>query len=93
MVTIKGKSRTQLNRFANKKLKEIYEKKGITRCEVCGYGWALGFAHKHKRSWYYDQPEELLWDFNETLLLCMKDHDNIEYDKDKSDELFARLRS
>lgn len=73
------------------KLKRIYEEKGITRCENCNSGSFLTFAHRHKRRWYL-ATESLLIDFNQTLLLCVRCHDKIEYNKEYSEEMFLRLR-
>lgn len=77
------------------KLKKIYEEKGITTCEIRILGcWnynALGFAHKHKRSWYNTHPE-LLGTFNETLLACNSCHQKIEYNKELTKFYFNKLR-
>lgn len=76
-------------------LKKIYEEKGITTCELqipgCWNYNALGFAHKHKRSWYNTQPK-LLGTFNETLLACNPCHGKIEYNKELTDYYFKKLR-
>lgn len=40
-----------------KRLKVRFEAAGITRCEVCGSGWALGFAHRKKRANITTQEE------------------------------------
>lgn len=73
------------------KLKEEYEERGITRCENCGSGLFLGFAHRKKRREYNLDKSKLI-DFNETALLCQECHDSIEYDKAKTKEMFDRLR-
>ena len=77
------------------KLKRIYEAKGTTTCEIrfpgCLNNWALGFAHRHKRIWYKSQPE-LLTDYNQTVLACVKCHDAIEYDRELTEKVFRRLR-
>lgn len=87
----KKKSITQYNKEANQVLKKVFESKGITRCENCNGTFALQFAHKHKRIWYR-RKLHLLADYNQVLLLCAKCHHDIEYDKDKTKELFERLR-
>jgi len=78
-----------------KKLKELYFSKGITSCELhldgCWGNNALSFAHRHKRSWYYGN-EELLGDFNQTLLVCIPCHNKIEFNKELTEELFNKLR-
>jgi hypothetical protein len=77
------------------KLKRIYQEKGITSCELrlpgCLNNWALGFAHRHKRRWYLGK-ENLLSDFNQTVLACVKCHDTIEYNKELTDKVFTNLR-
>lgn len=78
------------------KLKKEYEEKGITTCELkfvdCWVHNALGFAHRHKRSFYNTWPE-LLGSFDETILACNPCHQKIEYDKKLAKEMFYKLRS
>lgn len=83
--------RTKESQRANRKLKKLFLDKGITYCENCGSTFALSFAHRMKRREYYSQPEKL-YDFNEVLLLCIPCHEQIEYDREKTKQLFARLR-
>lgn len=87
---------TQRNVEANKKLKQIYLEKGITKCELkfegCMYNWGLGFAHKEKR-WKYIKTPEKLSDFNETILACTMCHNRIENDKKLTNDVFAKLLS
>ena len=77
------------------KLKIEYEEKGITTCEArldpCWVNNALSFAHRHKRSWYWSQPE-LLGDFNQTILACIPCHNLMEHDAKLTEELFVKLR-
>lgn len=82
---------TKLNQKANRILKKLFMDKGVTYCEVCGSNSMLSWAHKKKRRAYYSQPEKLS-DFNEVLLLCVPCHQAIEYDREKSELLFNRLR-
>lgn len=80
---------------ANKILKKIFEEKEIYNCENpnCQSGFCLTFAHRHKREWYRPvERQKLLYDFNEVLLLCLKCHDEIEVSKEKTEELFNKLR-
>jgi len=79
------------NAKATRKCKEILIDKDITRCENCGSNFMLTIAHRKKRR-HYNLEQEKLWDFNEFLLLCVKCHDDIEYSRDKTEEIFARLR-
>jgi hypothetical protein len=44
-----GKKGLQWQRI-RKELKERFRKAGITRCEICGSNFALGFAHRKKRA-------------------------------------------
>ena len=87
---------TQKNIEANKKLKEIYESKGIQKCELqfedCMGTWGLGFAHKEKR-WEYIKHPEKLSDFNETILACTMCHNRIENDKELTSYVFEKLRN
>jgi len=77
------------------KLKLIYQEKGITTCELrfegCWVNNALGFAHKHKRSYYLLWPDQL-GTFTETILACNPCHQKIEYDKKLTEEMFDKLR-
>lgn len=58
-----GKRGLQWQRI-RKELKERFRKAGITRCEICGSNFALGFAHRKKRA--YCDEEELY----KVALLC-----------------------
>lgn len=84
----------KLNLKANKKLKELYQKIGITRCELCGTDQWLSFAHRHLRHDYRGKElDEGLASYNQTLLLCVpKCHAEIEGDKEKTEDLFMKLR-
>ena len=77
---------------ANKKLKGIYQEKGITRCEICGGTFGLSWHHKNKRWFYRDKPH-LLSSFFHTLLLDQKCHSILEYDREKHDYYFNKLRN
>ena len=57
----------------------------------CWINNGLSFAHRHKRIWYKRQPA-LLEDFNQTLLLCLRCHENIEYNREITKEVFSKLR-
>ena len=80
---------------ARKKLKVIYEDRGIRYCEArlpgCCVSNFLSFAHRQKRIEYYSKPE-LLGSFEETLLLCIHCHQKIENDKELTEKLFKQLR-
>jgi hypothetical protein len=81
-----------------RKLKTIFQDKGIVTCEIrkpgCKYDNYLSFAHAHKRDWYKTRGnEELLGDFNQVLLACIPCHDNIENDKEETKRLFELKRN
>lgn len=77
------------------KLKLIYQEKGIITCELrfegCWHNNALGFVHRHKRSWYWSRPE-LLGTFDQTLLGCNPCHGVIEHDPELTKKMFNKLR-
>ena len=83
---------TNLNKKANLILKQLFIDLEIEWCELCGSTFFLTFAHKHKRDWYKGKPEELLYDINQVLLLCIKCHQEIEYSKEKTADAFEKLR-
>lgn len=83
--------RGKINIQANRDLKEYFLEIEVERCERCGTGWGLTFAHRHKRYWYYSRPE-LLSDPNQVLLLCLDCHRHIEPSRERTEELFLRLR-
>ncbi len=81
----------KLNIVANKKLKKLFLDKGKTRCEICGTENYLSFAHKHKRI-YYRSHQELLSNFNQVLLLCIRCHMELEVSREQTEKIFTRLR-
>ena len=87
---------TKINIAANRILARKYLELEITRCEVklseCMPNFGLGFAHRHKRVWYYGRPE-LLSKIEETVLACASCHPKMESDKQLTGEIFERLRS
>jgi len=82
---------TRINIEANRVLKDLFTDKEITRCELCQSPFILSWHHRHKRMFYRSCPE-LLSDFNQVILVCAKDHDELERDKEYSKEVFMRLR-
>lgn len=86
----------KVNLRANQKLKKIYQEKGINSCEIkldgCLGNMFCGFAHRKKRQEYYKTPE-LLSDFNETLLACVKCHQKIEGNRKLTEEIFNARRN
>ena len=82
-----------------KELKQLFEDKGITECEIrltdCWRNNALSFAHLHKRDWYRNKERKhLLWDFSQVILACVPCHQIFDYDisKDEFNSIFAKLR-
>jgi len=73
------------------KLKQEYEERGITRCEICGTDFGLSFHHRSKRWTYIRRPEDL-GKFSETILLCLICHDKLEADKELTKLWFNKLR-
>ncbi len=86
----------RINIQANKKLKAIYQDKGITSCEPilngCMRNFALSWHHRKKRIEYYNCPEKLS-DFDETILVCQSCHTKLEASRELTEEIFSRLRN
>lgn len=82
-------------RMTREELLDIYLGQGITRCELrfpnCTASMFLGIAHRHKRHWYLGR-EGRLWSWNQTILACNNCHNVIEYNKEKTKEVFRKLR-
>jgi hypothetical protein len=89
----------RINREANRRLKVIYMKKGITCCEVnlpgCLFTWARSWHHRYPRQDYYDRDREKhianLADFKSTLLVCNNCHKQLQQDKELSEQYFDRV--
>lgn len=96
-----------VNQKALKKNREQFEDRGIKWCEVCNTldklgdrnAWSscwrdngLSFAHRHKRDWYKVNGLELLWDFDQVVLVCPYGHDKMEKDSDLTEQVFSTLR-
>jgi hypothetical protein len=72
---------------ARRKLKVQFERAGQTRCQLCGSGMFLGFAHRLKRR-YITTDDEL----SIAALLCVQCHEKLEYGpKDEMYEVVTRL--
>jgi hypothetical protein len=85
-------NRTKINLKANKEISKQAEKIGICSCEICGSIFWLTRMHRHKRRWYYDKPEELLWHFKQWLIACITCHDYYERRSAETEEIFVKLR-
>lgn len=67
----RGKRVDQWDRI-RKVLKVQFERAGITRCEMCGSSYALGFAHRKPRR-YCDESELAI-----VVLLCNECHRKVD---------------
>jgi len=87
---------TEINRKANADLRQIYEDKGIMRCEANLKGcWGidgLSWHHAHKRNWYKGKDRALLASFNQTILVCCQCHSILEQDPELTRQMFKLLR-
>lgn len=88
---------TNLNTKANQKLARLWVDEEIDYCELplphnCTGWMGLTNAHRHKRIWYKDKPEHLLWSFNQVARICLPGHMMIEHDKEKTADVFYKLR-
>jgi 5-methylcytosine-specific restriction endonuclease McrA len=79
-----------MNRSALAINKAQFQAKGIMYCESCGTHIGLTIAHRKKRRHYQTLEELTKWD--EIILLCMREHEQIEKDPMATANLFARLR-
>jgi hypothetical protein len=73
----KGLSRGKKTRKwddVRRELKVEFEKMGVTRCEICGIGEWLSFAHRMKRR-YIHTADELRF----VALLCIPCHEKWEH--------------
>jgi len=89
--------RGKLNSVANTMIKKMWIEKDIRYCQLpfphdCNQGMGLTNAHRHKRSWYLGKSDRLLWDFNQVIRVCLNGHELIEYDAEKTAEVFEELR-
>jgi 5-methylcytosine-specific restriction endonuclease McrA len=91
-------NRTALNFKTNKKLHAMFWDAGITSCEIklpgCLNTWMLNYCHRHPRRWYYDKPDELLWDKKQVVLGCQKCHKTVDdiMTKKEREEVFLKIR-
>ena len=89
-------NRSKINQKANRELKKLWKEKEIDYCEAglpgCfGHG-DLTNAHKHKRDWYKDKPDELLWNFHQVIRACLMCHIKMEADSELTKQIFQRIR-
>lgn len=82
--------RTLMNQKARRLIAKYCEEHNICRCENCGGTFGLAPAHRHKRIEY--KTAEELADPKEWIALCVKCHTEIEFSRQKTKDLFERLR-
>lgn len=88
--------RTAINRIgaigranleSNKRLKEVLA--GIDVCEArlesCSVNMFPTNAHRHKRSWYQGDVEALS-DYKQVIRICVRCHDQIEFDEELTEK-------
>lgn len=85
-------NRTIVNKKANWEITKQAIAKQIIRCEICNTSIGLTRMHRHKRRWYYDKPDELLWHFKQWIIACMDCHQQYEIDENVTKILFIKLR-
>ena len=88
-------TRIQHNVNCNVKLKKLFKSKKILKCELTRSSFALAYAHRHPRVWYYSKPK-LMYAFEQVLLLSQKAHQKMD-DRSQTTEaekeaIFIRLR-
>lgn len=87
--------RTPINKKARIEIAKICEQNDWHLCRAmldgC-MGEAYAPAHRHKRVWYYDKPEELLWDVKQWIEICPNCDHKTEYNRDLLEEIFLRER-
>jgi hypothetical protein len=88
-------NRIALNNKASRELNKLFSEKGVRWCELqlskCN-NFCLSYAHRHKRRWYYDKPDHLLWDHDQVAISCANCHEMIEKNKELTESTFLRVR-
>lgn len=84
------------NIASRKRIAQIAEENGLRYCEarfpgICQGTFGIAPAHRHKRVWYAGDVEKLS-DPNEWAALCQPCHDHIETSRERTEELFNRIR-
>jgi len=88
-------NRTKINQKANREMREQCYEKEIYYCEarISNGCWrAVTYAHRHKRNWYKDKSNGMLWNYKQWILACPLCHEKMEKDKKLTEEIFLRLR-
>jgi len=86
----------RVNIQARARIAETAEERGLSYCEarfpgICQGTFGIAPAHRHKRGWYAGDVEKLS-DPNEWAALCQPCHDHIETSRERTEELFNRIR-
>ena len=85
----------KINAKANKEIDKLFDAHDIRHCEVglpgCQGTFALTRCHRHKRYWYYGQPEKL-WDYKQVVCACTSCHSWLETSHQLTEETFQRIR-
>lgn len=89
--------RGKINQKARDKIAEICEYTGLEYCEAKLDGCmqqAHGPAHRHGRVWYYDKPDDWLWNIAQWIASCQKCHMTIDQkmSKEECEEFFVKMR-
>ena len=83
------------NREARKRIAIISQESNLNHCEIqlpgCMKYFGLAPAHRHKRDWYGGDVDKLS-DPNEWVASCQWCHDQIEKSREKTEEVFNKLR-
>jgi hypothetical protein len=87
---MKAGKRTKLNQKSRKMIAKYCEERNLCYCENCGGTFGLAPAHNENRNRYHT-AEELAAPQN-WIALCYRCHTEIEGNREKTDEIFKRLR-
>ncbi|MCK5023757.1 MAG: hypothetical protein KAS04_06275 [Candidatus Aenigmarchaeota archaeon] len=87
---------TKLNAKEKRELKKLFLEKDIRYCEArisqnCS-PMSISFAHRHKKHWYLGKPDELRWAYEQVIGACIPCHQELEFDRELTEETFLRLR-
>lgn len=87
-------NRAVVNRKCNKEIDQYCFDHDVYSCEVgldgCTIAWGLTRCHRHKRRWYYDKPDSMLWKRSQWLLACISCHEKLERDPELTIKVFER---
>ena len=79
-----------MNQKARKMIAVYCERINLNSCENCGSTFGIAPAHFENRRFYHTVEE--LADPKNWVCLCLKCHISCESNKEKTEELFGRLR-